>query len=152
MKQVNPLIVFRSIVAVTFLTPLVLGCGGAPPVDSSSQTPAPTPVAAPDPAPADDLAPAGQPAAMGAGNAAPAEQAADAGAPLSDADLAAQAFATEEPADDRSGTAADEPAVSPPRSLFRSIGRALQKGVTDATRGGAASSQEETQPGPDSPP
>ncbi len=81
-----------------------------------------------------------------------ADQEATSGAPLSDADLIRETFGAKsgrdvapvevaaevEPASD------DQPAsdVRRPRSLFRSLGRALQKGVTDATAGSPADSDD----------
>ena len=136
------------VVSVLLLTPFVGGCSpnteteqdalsGASPssvpphrVESEQQT-TPGPVALSE---SDGTSALGQPSAD---------------APLSDADLVRETFGSETLKGATPDVAADgDPLkeVERPRSLFRSLGRALQQGVTDATRASSGSSNDGSQP------
>ena len=145
MRHVNIMVFTRwGMIVVMLLAPVVLGCNAR--TESASEPNAVEPVAAPpmQPAAAEASTPPVDDGSLErhAAEVPPSR-------PLSDADLVRETFGTDAPAEvfEEPDVAAVEPdETERPRSLFRSIGRALQKGVTDAAGLTSDTSQEAAPP------
>ena len=145
MRNVDAMIFSRWAVASFFMVaPLVVGCGAKTDTVQDGLPSSASPQL-PDARSVDALPDSGSPVDLGrSGGHAPADS------PPSDANAVADEPVADGPTDDvPAGDGSDE--ANRPRSLFRSIGRALQKGVTDAAGATSDASNDASESGESEP-